>query len=356
MPVDTTHQVTIIGAGVMGSALTVPLSDNGRRVNLWGTELDGEIIDSIRAGGVHPVLKAPIPGGVRTFKVCELAEAVSGSDVILMAISSYALGKVFARVVPFIRPGMTVITVSKGLEPRGDGKIVILPEILESLLPTGFREAVPIVAVGGPSKAAEVARRSLTPVVYASKRPESAEFCAGLIRNRWYLVQVSDDLAGVELCAALKNVYAIGLGLCEGFDHGRGTPHKNAKGGLMTYAVLEMARIVEAMGGDARTAFGLAGAGDLELTGEAGRNRVLGEQIGWGVDVVVAVEQMKSEGLTVEGYPAARNAHTLLAQLESDGRLSPHEAPVLDTLYRVLYEGLEPYRAVRGLLERVMAG
>lgn len=350
------HHVTIIGAGVMGSALTVPLSDNGHRVNLWGTELDGENIDSIRATGVHPVLKAPIPAEVRTFKVDELAAAVERSEIILIAISSHALGKIFSRVVPFIRRGHTVVTVSKGLEPDTAGRIVILPEILESLLPPHLREAVPIVAVGGPSKATEVALRSLTPVVYASKDLVAGRHCQQVFRNSRYLVEVCQDIIGVEICAALKNVYAIGLGICEGFAQGRGAPHKNAKGGIFNYAVLEMARIVEVMGGNRETAFGLAGSGDLELTGEAGRNRVLGEHIGAGVKPEIAVEQMLSHGLTVEGYPAARFAEILVRQLIEEGRLAQGAVPILRALYWILYEGAEPYATFQTALDLETAG
>lgn len=343
-------QITIIGAGVMGSALAVPLHDNCHKVNLWGTEFDEYIISSLQTKGIHPGLKIPMPVNVKTFKTNELGIAVKDSDIIIMAVSSRALKEVFTKVVKFITRDQIVITLSKGLEIDNTGHITILSDILKDILPSALTD-IPIVTVGGPQKAAEVALRAPTAVVFACRDLKIAKFCRKVFHNSKYMVEISPDVIGVEICAALKNIYAIGIGIYEGYEHSRGIPHKSAKGAIFNYAVLEMADIVQAMGGCRETAFGLAGIGDLELTGEQGRNRTLGKDIGSGTPTDIAIRQVLSQGVTVEGYFTSRFSKILVQQLSEESQLDPSRVPILMAIYKILYEGADVYETMHAALE-----
>ena len=332
------HAVTILGAGAMGSALVSPLVDGGHDVRLWGTWLDDQIVAALRRGAVHPGTKAPVPTVGRVFAATELAEALDGADIVLMAVTSEGLDPVFRRAVPHLRAGQTVVTVAKGFFKEPDGRVVLLPTLLANLLPAGLRDT-PIVAVGGPSKAVEVGLRVPTAVSYACREVAVARRIRDLFATKFYFIEPSDDIVGLEICAALKNVYAIGLGICEGFRQGRGAPHNNTKSALFQVAVEEMAFICETAGGRAASALGLPVTGDLEITGEAGRNRVLGELIGGGMTAAAAVAHMRERGQTVEGYPAADLGWQYCRQLG----LTDAELPLFGALHRILYESAEAY-------------
>ncbi|VBB07572.1 glycerol-3-phosphate dehydrogenase nad-dependent [Lucifera butyrica] len=345
-------KVTIIGAGAMGSALTVPLIDNGHQVRLWGTELDTEIIEAVRKGQPHPKHKHCIPSQVLTYTVSELEQAATEADLIIMAITSEALGKIFKRVLPYIKPGMIVGTVSKGFEYGVDGDIIILPDLLESLLPLNLRPEVRFVAVGGPCKATELLWRTPTGVTYASKDIQAAQYMRKLLLTNEYRIEVTTDVIGTEACAALKNAYAVGLGMAEGFRQKQGLPFNNTKSALFTYAIREMKSLSLALGGTIHPVYGFPGIGDLEVTGEAGRNRMLGEVIGGGLTASQAIAKMQAEQITVEGYPAIRFGYNLAKQLARDGKLALKEIPLLEGLYNVLYQDAEAFTTMGSVIRK----
>lgn len=341
--------ITIIGAGAMGSALTTPLVENGHDVRLWGTELDGHIIDELRAGNNHPKHKYPLLKETKLYKVDELAEAMKDSKYVIMAITSDALGMVFERVVPFLTEESIVSSVSKGYDYNKKDEIVILPEILKERLPENLSN-VPIVAIGGPCKANEVLYRSPTCVVYACEDMEAARTFKELIQTDVYNVKVDDDVMGTEISVAMKNAYAVALGMAEGYKGINGLTHNNTKSALFAIAIEEMDKLSTAMGGMTRSVYGLPGAGDLEVTGEAGRNRILGEVLGEGMKASVALQKMKDEDVTVEGYPAIRFGYELVQRLEREGKLALKEMPLLDMLYQILYQDAPCFEGIRKVL------
>ena len=344
-------KVTIIGAGAMGSALTVPLAENGHQVRLWGTELDGEIIEHLRKGLTHPKHKCHLPAQIETYQVAELSEAMKDAELVIMAITSDALGIIFERVVPYLKKGMIVGSVSKGFDYNKHGKIVILPEILEELLPKTLHSEIPLVVVGGPCKAIEVVWRSPTAVTYSSKSIEAAKSMQSLLMTEAYRVEVTTDVIGTEVCAAMKNAYSVSLGITEGFKAKRGFLHNNTKAALFTFATTEMGILTKAMGGCLEAVIGLPGIGDLEVTGEAGRNRTLGEVIGGGLSASKAIAKMSEEGITVEGYPAIKFGYHLAKQLELEQKLSLSQLPLLNGLYNILYEDAPAYETIMELLQ-----
>lgn len=339
--------VAILGAGAMGSTLATPFVEAGHDVRLWGTWLDDEIIAALRRGEPHPGTKARVEPRARLFASDQLEQAVDGTDMVLLAVTSEGLDPVFALTVPYLKPTHRVVTVAKGFGRDGAGRVILLPDLLRSRL-TPQLAAIPIIAVGGPSKAVEVGQRAPTCVTYAADRLEDARECQRLFGTKVYVIEASDDLTGLEICAALKNVYAIGLGICEGFKQREGILHNNMKGAVFQVAVDELAQVCVAAGGRAESARGLPGSGDLELTGEAGRNRVLGELIGGGMTADQAVAAMKAKGLTVEGYPATAYGREYCQQLGLDEQA----LPLLHGMYQILYRGAEPFEALLASLHR----
>jgi glycerol-3-phosphate dehydrogenase (NAD(P)+) len=345
-------KITIIGAGAMGSALTVPLIKNNHEVRLWGTELDHEIINALLAGKPHPKHKCSLPSAIRPFKEESLAAAMQDTDIVIMAITSDALGMIFERVVPYLHPGMMIGSVSKGFEYDGDGNVVLLPEILKERLPKHLTDTLSFVFIGGPCKAVEVVWESPTSVTYSSTNLASAKHLQKTLMTDVYRVEVNTDVTGTEICAAMKNAYAVGLGMAEGFKKRKGFLHNNTKSALFTFAIAEMGILSQALGGTLLSVYGLPGVGDLEVTGEAGRNRTLGEVIGEGLTASQAITKMKEEGITVEGYPAIRFGYLLAKQLERETKLAVSDLPLLTGLYKILYEDAPGYETITTLLKQ----
>lgn len=342
-------QITIIGAGAMGSALTVPLVANNHTVKLWGTELDEQIISDLKDGKEHPKHKHKLPEKIQLYYDYQLKEAMQDTEYVIMAITSDALGKVFKRVVPYLKASMVIATVSKGFDYNDKGQIVILPEILKELLPEELSH-INIVAVGGPCKANEVVYKSPTNVVYACENIQGAIDFKNIIETDVYNVKVQNDVIGTEISVAMKNAYAVALGFAEGFKKIAGYSHNNTKSALFTMAIEEMINLSHAMGGDMKSVIGLPGAGDLEVTGEAGRNRVLGEVIGGGMTSFDAMKKMREEDITVEGYPAIEFGYKLSKQLKEKGLIK--DLALLDALYEILYNNEPCYETIKKVLHQ----
>lgn len=346
-------KIAIIGAGAMGSALAMPLTRNGNEVRLWGSPLDDEIIDALKAGENHPKHKFPLPKEVKTFYSSQMKEAIDGADIVIMAITSDALGDVFEQVVLYLHSGMIVGSVTKGFNSDHSGNIVLLPEILKERVPEALKDQLSFVFVAGPCKAIEVLWEVPTSVTYASTNIEAAKTMQKAAMTNVYRVDVTTDVISTELCAAMKNAYCVGLGMAEGFfKREKGYLHKNTKGALFTFALAEMATLATALGGTMAPVYGLPGVGDLELTGEAGRNRVLGEAIGSGLSASRAIAKMKDEGITVEGYPAIRFGYLVAKELAKQGKLQMDRLPLLKGLYEILYDDAPAYESVEQLLQK----
>lgn len=346
--------ITILGAGAMGSALTMPLATNQNNVKIWGTEFDDSIIKALKAGKPHPKHQLNLPPAVQAYAKDELQQAMEGAQIVIMAIASEGLGAIFKRAVPYLRPGMIIGSVTKGFDYNADGKIVLLPEILEEALPPALRGDLPFVFVGGPCKAIEVLWEVPTSVTYASQDLKAAKTMQKAAQTSVYRVETTTDVIGTELCAAMKNAYSVGLGLAEGFAKRKGRNgrlHKNTKGALFTFAIAEMAILTAALGGTMGPVYGLPGAGDLELTGEAGRNRTLGEVIGGGLSASQAIAKMKAEDITVEGYPAIKFGYLLAQELAKDGKLQMEQLPLLKGMYDILYQDASAYERAETLLQ-----
>lgn len=306
--------ITVLGAGAMGSALATPLRGAGWDVRLWGTWLDDHLLDACEAGEPHPRTKVPLADGTRLFRSAELDAALDGAEVTVLAVASAGVDEVARRARDGIASSRTLLLTSKGFSPGAQGEVRLLPDALREEFGRHGAELPPLVAVGGPCKANEVAAGRWTASIFGCRDRAVADACARDMGTDRYRAQPTDDETGVEICAPMKNVYAIALGLADGLGEGDGEPFHDLKAATFAQAVKELVVLVELVGGRAETAIGLAGVGDLEVTGLSGRNKVYGARIGTGEEAGAALDAMIAAEQTVEGVPAARLARDLVDQ------------------------------------------
>ncbi|PYE23482.1 glycerol-3-phosphate dehydrogenase (NAD(P)+) [Rhizobium sp. PP-CC-3A-592] len=323
--------ILIMGAGVMGTALAVPASDNGHAVVLAGTPLDDAVVARMQAsGGTHPKLDAPLPGTIRVIPDAALtAEDTDKADLIVVGVSSPGIAWAVDRLNELLRRETTVAFVTKGLDRR-DGAVVTFAETV----PERIGRLGTFIGIGGPCIARELALRLPTASVYSARDEAAAEQVAKLFRAPYYRLAVSDDLTGVEACAALKNFFAIGVSAMQTRypDALRvDGQSKNPTAAAFTQAVQEMAMLCEMIGGARATAFDLAGLGDLHVTVGGGRNSQLGHSLGRKRTVEEAMTQELANE-TVEGIDTARVVASLLHGMGRDSVRFPLTKAIIDAV------------------------
>jgi glycerol-3-phosphate dehydrogenase (NAD(P)+) len=329
--------ITVLGAGYMGSAFAHIAAERGHEVKLWGTWLDDDLIGPAQRGEPHPRLRIPLHGRVRVLFSPELDVALRGAEAVVCGVNSDGVVPVLSRALPHLPANGPLLSLTKGFISDEAGRVERVSLMVRDLLrPAGKDRAY--VAVGGPCKAMEVARRVSTAVVFASEELAVAQQCARWLESDTYMITCSDDLAGVETCSAFKNAYATASGLCDGLQLVGHPEMYNTKAMLFSQATVEIARMVVAMGGRRETAQGLAGVGDLHVTAAAGRNRTYGENVGRGGRPAAVAAEMSRQGELTEGYPALQTGWELLLLLAADGRLSTGDFPLLHALHRIVYE------------------
>ncbi len=335
--------IAIVGAGMMGTATAFPLADNGHSVRLVGTHLDGEIIRNCKERRYHPRLKRELPPTVRPYYVEEIAEALTGVDVIVSGVNSYGVHWIGKMLGPHLNGGQSILAITKGLEATAEGDPMILPDVLASELPASIRDGVRLAAVGGPCIAGELAGRRRSCVVFGSREREAAERLAAVFRTSYYHVWTTTDLVGLELCAALKNAYTLGVGMVLGWLEGAGgvdpagAHMHNHAAAVFAQACTEIERMLRIVGGTREFAYGLPGAGDLYVTCQGGRTVRMGKLLGLGHRYVEAREIMAGE--TLEGAAIVHVMGKVLPRLVQRGRLGPEELPLLRALVNVIVHG-----------------
>lgn len=301
-------RIVIIGSGVMGTSIAVPALDNGHAVTLVGSPLDDAIIDTMRAGQPHPKLDRPLAGEVTYRCRDELtADHLRGEDIVLLGVSSAGIPWILDYLLSFGVPLPRLMMVTKGLDVTEEGGVRTLPSrIVEALSPLGASPAV--VGVGGPCIARELSNRAPTAVIFGHTNRAAATICRKAFATDYYHVRLSSDLAGVEANAPLKNFMAIGVAATWSRfpdPHRDDTRQMNPTAAVFEQAVHELALLTQWLGGNPMTALRLAGAGDLFVTVNAGRNSRLGLRLGAGDSVNEALAgQLKGE--TVEGVDTGR--------------------------------------------------
>jgi glycerol-3-phosphate dehydrogenase (NAD(P)+) len=314
--------VAILGAGSFGTALAAHLAGGGHDVRLWARDpaLAADIAGR-RANSVY-LPDIALPPSVTTTSA--LGVALSGAELIVAAVPSHGLRKVLEEARPYVRAGLTVVSATKGLE---EDTHLRMSELIADVLGA----STPVAVVSGPSFAAEVARGLPTAVVVASSTPEAVALVQEEFRGRYLRLYGSEDVIGVEIGGALKNVIAIAAGIVDGMGLGA-----NAQAALVTRGLAEITRLACALGGRRETLSGLAGLGDLVLTctGTLSRNRHVGTELALGrrLDDILGGMKMVAEGV--------RTTHAALAL----GRIARVELPIATQLAEV-FEGRKDARA-----------
>lgn len=332
--------ITILGAGVMGSAMCMPFVDRGHSVRLVGTHLDEHIIDSITINGLHPKLNVTLPRDVKPFHHGEFGRAL-GDDttIILLGVSSAGVQWAIDKLVAHIKKPMPVVMITKGMQPEA-ASMSVFPDVVADALKQKLGFSVPVAAIAGPCIAGELAARRLTGTVVVSRDGALAQNIAEDFAGDYYFPRASTDMMGVEVCAAFKNFFAIAVGWAHGQNELMAEAQNKAKNNnaaavLFDQAVREMLALNAAVGGSAESVWGMPGVGDLYVTCQAGRNSRLGNALGRGFTYAQAKEG-PLKGETVEGaelgLAVANSIHSMIRL----GKLNALDVPLALALLAAL--------------------
>jgi glycerol-3-phosphate dehydrogenase (NAD(P)+) len=323
------ERVAVIGAGSWGTALAVLLCRNGHGVRLWGHE--PEHVARLQSERENRAFLPGVALPPSLEPVATLERALDDASVVLVVVPSQFFAHILAQMAPLLPAGLGIVWATKGFEP-GTGRL--LHEVAIDVC--GERD---LGVLSGPSFAAEVARGLPTAVTVAASRPEFGIRLAALVHGERFRAYTHDDLIGVQVGGAAKNVLAIATGIADGLGFGA-----NTRAALITRGLAELIRLGLALGAQRETFMGLAGLGDLVLTctDNQSRNRRLGLALATGRS---AAQAMAEIGQEVEGVVTARAVHAIAARHQV-------EMPISEQVHAVLYEGRTPQAATQLLLER----
>ena len=332
--------LTILGAGVMGSAMCLPARDRGHAVRLVGTHLDREIIDSVKTSGRHPKLNVKLPDGVQGFHYEDFASALStDTDLIVLGVSSAGVNWAIDRLCEALKDPVPVVMITKGMHPE-QAKLTALPDRVAAEVKRRTGIDLPVAAIGGPCIAGELAvRRHTGTVITARDAGLAAKICA-MLETDYYHPRISPDVIGVEICAAFKNFFAIAVGWAAGHlekmapTENRAFNH-NAAAIIFDQAIRELMILVRAHGGTEQSVWGMPGAGDLYVTCQAGRNSRLGNNLGRGL-TYAQTKEGPMKGDTIEGAELGVTVAATLRAMMAAGALDRDQLPLTNALLDAL--------------------
>lgn len=334
-------RLLILGAGVMGSAFAVPAADNGHQVTLVGTHLDSAIIAALQADrAAHPKLNATIPESIEPLPIDALQpEHLRQADFVVLGVSSPGVGWAIEKLRGLLPEPRPIAILTKGLQPWKGGLRSLAAQLADDLAEQGLRRDR-VIGVAGPCIAKELADRRPTAVVFAGEDRDCLKRMHGIMETPYYRVSLSDDLDGVEVCAALKNFLAIAVSaMWTRYPEINPQPHKtramNPAAAAFTQAVREMAGLTTWFGGRTETTHGLAGLGDLNVTVGGGRNSRLGFLLGEGMTLEAALSGPLA-GETVEGADTGLVLAGPLEKAFESGQLHRGDYPITRALIATL--------------------
>lgn len=327
------EKVAVIGAGSWGTALAMVLADNEHEVRLWGHKQ--EQIEEINRFHTNQKYLPNIQLSESIIGYSSLQEALEDIEVIILAVPTKAIREVLGKIREFQLSKLTIVHVSKGIEPD---TLLRISEMIEEEMPNDLLNAV--VVLSGPSHAEEVSLRHPTTVTVSSHDEAAAKRVQDLFMNQNFRVYTNLDVIGVEIGGALKNIIALAAGISDGLGYG-----DNAKAALITRGLAEIARLGTKMGANPLTFLGLSGIGDLIVTCTSvhSRNWRAGNMLGKGMKLEEVLENM---GMVVEGVRTTKAAHQLSEKYAV-------RMPITDELYRVLFNEYHPKDAVDNLMGRL---
>lgn len=322
--------IAVIGAGSWGTALSQVLASNGHDVRLWARK--DSVVEGVNERHRNPRYLTDAELSPRIVATASTEQALAGADAVVVVTPSSIMRETARSFEGLVGKDAPIIVCSKGVE-EGSGLLPV--EVFEAELGNVARLAV----LSGPNHAEEVVKGIPSATVIASQSEATATFFQDLFACESFRTYVSDDVCGVELCAAFKNVIAIAVGISYGIGFG-----DNTAALLMTRGVAEMSRLVQAIGGQAITCMGLAGMGDMiaTCTSEHSRNRAFGKYVAEGRTLA---QYQEDTHMVVEGALACRTIQTL-------SRAYRVELPITDVVRAVVWEGADAQRAARVLAGR----
>lgn len=322
-------KVAFLGGGSFGTALSILLGNKGIDAYIWDREI--EVVDEINNKRTNDkyIKGIKIPENVRAYN--EIEPVVKAADYIVLAVPSHIIRLICGKIKDLVKPNQIIVSIAKGIE---EDSLKRLSVVMQEELPNNH-----IVVLSGPSHAEEVSVGIPTTVVVSSTHMESAQKVQDLFMTSNFRIYTNDDLVGVEIGGAVKNIIALAAGITDGIGYG-----DNAKAALMTRGMHEIIRIGRILGGKPTTFSGLTGMGDLIVTCTSmhSRNRRAGILIGKGYTMEQAVQEV---GMVVEGIKACKAFYHLKERENVD-------MPITDILYKVLFEGMAAKQAVTELMTR----
>jgi glycerol-3-phosphate dehydrogenase (NAD(P)+) len=318
--------IAIVGAGMMGSAMSIPAADNGHEVRLVGTPQDREIIERLRADGVHPKHQRKLPETVRFLQIEELSPALAGADLLINGVSSFGVDWFTREVLPIVPVHLPVLSVTKGLAERDD-QLIPFPYDMARKMQT--RRSLSLNAVGGPCTSYELADRNQTAVAFCGDDLNSLAHLKQMLATPYYHISLSTDVMGVECGVALKNCYALAVSLAVGLEESRQgvgcAQTYNPQAALFGQSVKELARLLKLLGGkDESLPYAV---GDLYVTIFGGRTRKIGTLLGRGLPFAKAMEELA--GITLESVAITTTVARVLRRRAANGKAALSDFPLL---------------------------
>ena len=325
-------KIAVIGAGSWGTALANHLADKGLAVDLWVRE--PEVYQQIKQERENKVFLPNVILSSNLNPVQSFSQALAGKELVVMVVPSHVFREILQQIKPYVAPGVPILSATKGIENE---TLLTMQQVLAAVLDK--THAKQYACLAGPSFAKEVSLKLPTAVTIACQDPEEAAQLQRLFFTEFFRVYTSQDIIGIELCGAIKNVIALGAGIADGLGSGH-----NARAALITRGLAEITRLGMALGANPQTFAGLAGMGDLVLTctSDLSRNRTVGMQIGKGKFLPEITRDMK---MVAEGVKTTQSAYDLAKKIGVD-------MPISAQVYAILYKGKDPKQAVKELMTR----
>lgn len=335
-------KITIIGAGMMGSALAFPAAENGHEVRLVGTHLDCDIIDGCKTKNQHPKFDRPFPKGVRYYYFEEWKTAVEGADFVICGVSSFGVDWFLNEILMNLAPSIPVLSVTKGLINLENGDLISYPDYWQAeLKKKGIEREV--CAIGGPCTSYELVFHDNTEVAFCGKNTADLKMMKAALATDYYHISLTNDVIGLEAAVALKNAYALGVAMTIGLvnrDLGANAGlHYNSQAGAFYQAAREMMQLLEMF--KASEDCKIIGIGDLYVTVYGGRTRKVGILLGEGKTYEEAMEILA--GVTLESLVVARRVAKAIYKRAETGKVDISRFPMLTHVNDVLDNGKDAH-------------
>lgn len=331
-------KITIVGAGMMGSALAFPARENGHEVHLVGTHLDREIIDVSRETGRHPKFVSDFPAGIHYHQLEEMEAALENADLVIGGVSSFGVEWFGDYVLPRIPDGTKVLTVTKGLMDMPDGRLLPYPYLWEEKVEQ-LGKQLHLCAVGGPCTSYELVAHDQTEVAFCGRDLSVLEEIRQLMHTDYYHISLSTDVMGIESAVALKNGYALGIALTIGLNQKAfgldSELHFNSQAAVFGQAAKEMYTILGMQGVTNLNNFWV-GVGDLYVTVYGGRTRLVGILLGRGLNIDEAKAELN--GVTLESLVVAVRVARAMKVRAEKGEADLSKLPLLMHVDEILSE------------------